>query len=173
MVAQAMNRQPVDISKMVMPQRPEWNALVPKLPLWFRKRLTALDKNLVPQFFPPAPIGGSRLSAQLFPVGVWGVCRKLPRTGWLWRTWAYKLAEPNGRPRMPNPNDLRLLRIARNLWRREELDTMDRWFDEICEQITKERDDQGVKACYAQAEQICRRMDVARKLNFFSMRNVA
>lgn len=82
------------------------------------------------------------------------------------------LLDANGRGRQPTPSDLKILRIARNLWRRQETDKLDECFDRLCSQMTKEDEAESVRRCYQMAAEICRKRDVARKLNFINARGV-
>jgi hypothetical protein len=119
----------MNVQRYIMPQRPDWNAIGPHLPLWFRRQLKKLDKRFVLQFIPPYPVLGSKLSRELFPRGCWVICRKLSRTGWLHNRWVMSLSDENGNPASPTPDSIAMLRVAKNLWRRSQADRLDQELD--------------------------------------------
>ena len=152
----------LNIHNYVMPPRPDWNAIGPRLPIWFIKQLNQLDPQLVTQFMPPAPILGSKLNSQLFPYGAWAICRRMRRTGWLHRRWAWSLCGPNGEPLTPTPETIRVLRISRNLWKQGRADVMDDSFDHAIRSAESAKSDESRERAMVEIERLCRMHDFAR-----------
>lgn len=153
-----MNR---DISHYVMPPRPDWNAIGPRLPRWFLSQLRQVDDMLVAQYIPPAPIMESKLSPLLFPNGVWAICRRMRRTGWLYKRWCWSLAGPDGELLMPTPETIRVLRLSRNLWRCRQADRLDDAFDQSIRAVESAREEDSRDSAIADIEGICRKHDFA------------
>jgi len=130
-----------------MPQRPDWNRMGPRLPGWFRKKLKRIDPLLVPQFIPPTfVVGKDGANGEQFPNGVWAICRRIRQTGWLHRRWVLGLFDMHGNSCEPRIQDIHAIQQARDYWRRNKADDLDREFGDACERIRnadcdKSRDD--------------------------------
>lgn len=126
------------LSRMFMPPKPQWNAMVPRLPAWFRIAIRKVDPNLTLQFFPPAseaiPDG---VNPEVYPDGVWAVVRRLPKTGWLHRRWTYGLYGMDGRQAQPTLKILQMIRVALKLWLRDAGDRMEASYDEACQAVLR------------------------------------
>lgn len=98
---------------------PVWNRRGPHIPAWFRRQLKWIDPRMVVQFTPPysedEPAG---VNPMLYPMGVWDVCYRMPRTGLLYPTVAFSLVTADGLYQPPSPWMIRLLRFARGARRR-------------------------------------------------------
>lgn len=112
-----------------MPVRPDWNAMGPRLPLWFRQGLKRIDKRLVLQFVPPSNHAEGGCDPTQHPFGAWAICRRMRRTRWLCKRWVYNLTAPNGLPIPPTRDLLKMLKRATALWRRGQHDRMEDMFD--------------------------------------------
>jgi len=130
--------------RWMMPPRPEWNAIGPRLPLWFTKRLKRIDAQLTLQYMPPRssrhPDG---VDPTLLPSGAWVICRRMPRTGWLFKQWVYSLADAKGNTVMPTMDLLKMINMAYRLWRRGKGTEMERMLDDA---ISNTRRDQAEKS---------------------------
>ncbi len=126
-----------------MEPRPEWNTLGPRLPLWFRRRLEKACPNMALQFIPArgtVPKGG--VDPHIYPHGVWIVCLKMKRTGWLHKRWLYAMAQrDDGSFLKPSMETIKLLRMTRDLSRRGDSQRMTDEFDRTCRSIKRERID--------------------------------
>ena len=132
--------------RFFMTPRPDWNKLGPYVPGWFRARLKRLDKRIVLQYMPPATQVPGGVNAQLYPHGVWAICRRLPRAGMLYKRWLFSLSDEHGRYRGVTMDMIDLLRYARNTWRSGQGSKLEEWFDRSIAAMTrqkrsKERDD--------------------------------
>lgn len=115
-----------------MAPRPDWNAMGPRLPVWFDPALKAVDPALTLQFFPPSnALSGMEegVNPELLPDGAWSVCLRLRRTGWLFKRAVYTLADPCGRWMPPNCEMIKLIRRARDMHRQSKGRRMDEEFD--------------------------------------------
>ena len=115
--------------RFFMSPRPDWNSLGPYVPGWFRARLKRIDKRLVLQFMPPATQVPGGVNAALHPQGVWAICRRLPRSGLLYKRWIFSLSDEKGRYRGVTMDMIDMLRYSRNLWRRGQVGKLEEWFD--------------------------------------------
>lgn len=118
-----------------------WNSVGPKVPIWFRQALERLDRRLVLQFMPPDYFDEKGVSSGQYPFGVWIIARRMPRTGWLLisKQWTFSLSDLAGRYKIPDHGDLKLLRVAKNMWKRGNLCKLDEVFDNQIKRIRKER----------------------------------
>lgn len=102
----------------LMTERRDWNRQGPPVPAWFRRRLNGIDPKLVMQFIPPGEEG---VSPDVFPQGVWTVCRRLRQSRFLFKQWTWAMTRPyDARPgcaHVPTYSALRLIRKARDCWR--------------------------------------------------------
>lgn len=110
--------------------RPEWNKWGPHLPLWFKMQLKRIDPNLVVQFRPPlcaaCPEG---VPADMYPYGVWDICRKLPITGYLCPTVVWSLADMDGNFSPPTGDTITIIRAAFSDWRNNRVGRLFRMLD--------------------------------------------
>lgn len=110
----------------LMPPRPRWNHYGPKLPAWFRPKMRKIDDALCLQFLVPTFVHPDGVEPEHYPNGVWIITRRMPHVGWLMlhKTWTWSLARqfPDGkwRHREPTYEDIEILRIGRDYWRRGE-----------------------------------------------------
>lgn len=122
----------------VMPSNRRWNALGVPLPLWFRRSLRRIDRRLTVQYMPPATVDPAGVNPAHFPYGLWTVCRKMPRTGWLHSRWVMGLFdEKTGRPRQPRRSDLAAIVECRNHWRRQRSERITDEFDRACKEMMR------------------------------------
>lgn len=149
----------IDVTRYIMPQRPDWNAVGPHLPFWFKRQLKKLDKRFVLQFIPPYPVLGSKLTPALFPFGCWVICRKLSRTGWLHNRWVMSLSDEFGNPARPTPDSIAMLRLAKNLWRRSQADRLDDEFDRSMRAVEAAQSQESRDQMLADLERILRKRD--------------
>lgn len=127
------------IRQSVMPAHPEWNALVEQPAAWFRVGIKRIDHLLTLQFMPPRcddfPGG---VNPAIFPGGVWAVFRRLPLSGWLRSTWVYALYNQYGGYQPPDGSALHMIRMARNLYLKNQGHRLDQYLDEACVGVAKE-----------------------------------
>lgn len=134
----------IDLRRYVMPVRKDWNAMGPNLPAWFRVALRRVDRKLALQYFPPATLASGGVNATMYPCGVWVVCRRMPRTGWLHSSWVLGLYdEITGMIRLPTMKDINDIKRARNLWRRSQKDHLSEEFDRSCAKIMQARTEES------------------------------
>lgn len=106
-----------DIAKSLMPVRKDWNRKGPPVPRWFRAKLKRIDPRLVLQYMPPCDPRdvGKGVDNRIYPNGVWAVCRRLPRTGYLLKQWVYCITDPQTKEHRPNVAVLRAIKYCRDL----------------------------------------------------------
>ena len=142
---------------MSMEPRPDWNAIGPRLPAWFRLRLSRIDPRLVLQFIPARTLDCREgVDPCQFPQGVWAICRLMRGTGWLSKRWTWSLSDQHGRYQEPGADTIELLRMARDLWRRDSVDAMERRFEEAIEEVQSERAQQSKAHMREYIQQLCR-----------------
>lgn len=124
---------------LLMPRRPDWNRIGPRLPVWFRPALRRIDKRLVLQYLPPDWLDSRGVNSREFPMGTWAICRRMGRTGRLWGRWFWNLTNPLGMYSPPTGETLCLLRIAARCWRRGGMAVLEREFDESVARMKAER----------------------------------
>lgn len=123
-----------------MKPRPDWNRMGPKLPNWFRVRLKRMDSMLCPQFIPPRePNGTEGVTQEIFPHGVWAICRRLPRTGWLHKRWCWRLTDDHGNYRPPDWHTVKLLRWCIALHRRNQHHRIEEQFDAVAASVARDK----------------------------------
>lgn len=124
---------------------PAWNRLGPPIPLWFRRQLARIDPGLVLQYIPPRtgrwPRGVNR---DVYPWGVWDVCKRLPRTGLLHPRAVWSLADEQGWYSPPGPDTIKLIRMAYSLHRRGQMDKLERVFEDSLIAINRAREEKSV-----------------------------
>lgn len=110
---------------------PELNRLGPPVPVWFRKALKKIDKQLVVQFRPPRSAEHPRgVDPTKFPLGSLEICKKIGRSNILHPFTVWSLADDKGRPAPPGPDSLRLIKRAYSLKRSAgNLEAMEREMD--------------------------------------------
>lgn len=117
-----------------------WNRLGPKLPAWFRTRLKRIDPNLVLQFLPPDTADvGSRLNGNLFPYGVWAVCRRMRGSPFLFKRWVWSLNNERGMYEPPGRDTIALLKRAHGMWRNGCLDQLEVEFVKVADAARREK----------------------------------
>jgi hypothetical protein len=117
------------LKSSVMQERRDWNAMGPKLPVWFREFLEEIDPDLVLQFVPPRPFAKGGCDPTQHPFGVWAICRRMPQTGWLFKRHVFDLSTPQGLPCPPTRDLCEMLLHSRGLWRTGKLDQLESLFD--------------------------------------------
>lgn len=146
------------IKLWVMPIRKDWNALGPKLPHWFVRRLEMIDPQLRMQFI---PVQSSRnpdgLNPLVCPSGAWIVCRRLRRTRWLFKRWVYSMCDSAGKPVPPSMDMLRLIRLAHRMWRRGQGQAIEDVFDKTLCDFQKERASESRKQLAQRIQDTMRR----------------
>ena len=161
--------------EMVMEPRPDWNAIGPRLPAWFRLRLSRIDRNLVLQFIPPRGTNGDGkgrggVDSGQFPEGVWVICRLLRGTGWLLKRWIWSLSDQYGRYQEPGADTIEMLRTARDLWRRDAGEVMEREMEEAIEAVKSDRVRNSREHLKEYLEQLCRVHQFVRRHSRVFMR---
>lgn len=129
-----------------MRRRPDWNHLGPPLPLWFKAAVKRVDRRLVLQFIPPRSIDPEGVPSAMFPLGVWYICGKIPRSpGWLTKRAIFALADEQGNPVHPTWDIIKLLREAKWDRRREGASRLEQEFEESIEALgrTKEKQERA------------------------------
>lgn len=142
-----------------------WNRMGPRISLWFRKKLKAIDKNLTLQFLPPCQPGarGQGIDNRFFPNGSWVVAKRLRRSGMLLKCWVCHLGEPLARFTQPGNHILRLIRRARNLMRQNQGGVM---LDQLDRSISRIRREEAAVQKGELADQIvdtCRRLGISKR----------
>lgn len=122
---------------LVMPARHDWNSMGPPVPPWFRKQLKLVDPTLVLQFVPPDTLDRNGMNSKYYPSGGWQICRKLPRTGFLHKVVVWSLLDREGYPAPPGPDTIKLLRLARNMWRHHDYLTMEETMDKAMQDAVR------------------------------------
>jgi hypothetical protein len=123
-----------------MQRRPDWNRKGYRLPAWFRLRLRRIDHRLCLQFFPPNTLDPEGVPAGTFPHGVWYICSRIRGSGrWLAKRAVFVLTDQAGRPAAPTHELVRLLKEARNLRRRGDLEALERRFEQYLVELERER----------------------------------
>ncbi len=120
-----------------MEPRPDWNAIGPRLPAWFRPALKRVDARLRLQYMPPRCIDPDGVDDRQFPYGVWTICRVMPGSKWLMRRWTMSLSDERGQPQEPGPDTIAMLRYSRDVWRRGEIEELDRALDTAIESVKR------------------------------------
>lgn len=110
---------------------PELNRLGPVVPVWFKKALAKVDKNLVIQFRPPRSENHPRgVNPVQFPRGALEICKRIGKSGLLHPYTVWSLADAQGKPAPPGPDTLRLIKRAYALKRSAgNLEAMERELD--------------------------------------------
>ena len=125
-----------------------WNRQGPPVPAWFRRRMKAIDPTLELQFFPPVdPIRSGRdgVDRRSSPNGQWAICRKMPRSKMLLKQWVWGFKPDKKNLAGFHPDILKVLRSARNLWRRSKYDQFTTTLDRSIARIHGERDEKARK----------------------------
>lgn len=127
------------VRRSVYHPRPEWNRLGPTVPLWFRQAIKRIDPDLTLQFIPPTTVDCRGVSSDIYPNGIWDVCKRLPRSGFLHPHTVVSLSDSRGRFCQPTPRLVKLLRIAYAFKRRGEIHRMETMVDRSLDEIKKAR----------------------------------
>lgn len=133
------------VNQMVMEPRPDWNAMGPRLPAWFRPRLKKVNSRLVMQFIPPrSTVHPDGVHPSKYPEGVWTVCARIPgRTAWLAKRWVWNLSDGHGRYRAPGLDTIHLLREAQRFWRDRDYDALER---EFARSVTRLKEEEAAES---------------------------
>lgn len=124
---------------------PVWNRLGPPIPLWFRRQLRWIDKDLMLQFVPPRGYISERgVNPEIHPYGVWNIGKLLPRTRFLNPCVVWSLTDMYGRYSPPQPATIKLIRTAYNLQCHNRIHELERLLDESLVQINRAREDRSV-----------------------------
>jgi len=122
-----------------MPIRHDWNRMGFPLPAWFRRRLKRIDPKLTLQYIPPSDADPRGCNRYEYPAGIWAICHRLRRTGFLHKRWTFALVDRSGNYRPPDGFLCKLLVYARNCWRRGEVTKLEEWFDKAIEATRREK----------------------------------
>ena len=156
---------------LVMEPRRDWNALGPKLPPWFRRRLKRIDPKLVLQFMPPRWFTPGGADPAQYPFGVWAICRRLPgTTGWLLKKWVWNLADQHGRYQDPGMDTIEIIRMARDLARSGQHDVLEREFGRTIDAIKTEKENETRGRLSERLVSLFRKYDVVAGSNHVFMR---
>ena len=138
---------------------PVWNRFGPPIPLWFKRQLKWIDPELVLQFIPPhytTEDGSVRgVPPELYPFGVWSICKKLKRTGLLHPRTVWCLADLNGVYSPPGPDTIRILRLAYNLQRRGNMDKLETMMDESIAGLNQARCERSLAKLQQNLQKFC------------------
>jgi hypothetical protein len=108
--------------------RPDWNRMGPPVPLWFRKRVEKLGFTL--QFIPPRSIYHPRgVNPDMYPGGVWDICKRLRRSKFLHPRVVFSLADSGGNYVRPCMETWRILRYALYLQRMNRMEELEDMMD--------------------------------------------
>jgi hypothetical protein len=120
---------------------PAWNRMGQRyLSARFRKRFDALfgKQGFVLQFIPPRSLLHQRgVNPEIYPFGVWDVCKRLPRSGFLHPRVVWSLADTEGRPSLPGPDTLRLVRTALFLQRNDRVEEIEETIDKSIQAVKR------------------------------------
>lgn len=153
----------LSLRDMVMEPRPDWNSRGPRLPAWFRLALSRIDSRLVPQFIPPRGPGEQEgVDAMQFPRGVWVICRLMRGTGWLLKRWIWSLADVHGQYQEPGPDTIAVLRMARDLWRRNCVGDMERQMDDAIASVKSSEAQRSKERMQEYVSRLCRAHNIVR-----------
>lgn len=101
------------LSRDLFRPKPEWNRQGPPVSLWFRKQLKKIDPRLTLQFLPVRSLRNPRgVPPNLFPGGVWDICIRLPKSGYLSPVAVWSLVDSEGNFAPPGADTVRLLKKA-------------------------------------------------------------
>jgi len=111
----------------------------PPLPCWFVKRLKRLDPRLVLQFTPPKSdrTDWKGVSPAIYPNGIWDICNKLRKTGFLHPVAVWSLTDSNGNFAQPGMDTIKLLRTALRICRKGGINKLERQMDASIREINK------------------------------------
>jgi len=120
---------------------PAWNRMGPPVPCWFRRKLREISPNLTLQFIPPMSDGTNwrGVNPVIYPNGVWDVCNKLKKTGYLHPVAVWSLADSNGNFAPPGMDTVKLLRTALRVCRKGQVAKLERAMDASILEINKAR----------------------------------
>lgn len=115
------------------------------------------------QFIPPRSENENEgVDPGQFPEGVWVICRLMRGTGWLVKRWIWNLSDQYGRYQEPGPDTIELLRSARDLWRRNAVDVMERQMEEAIAAVKNERIRNSRQQMKEYMQQLCRAHNIVR-----------
>lgn len=138
---------------------PAWNALGRRyLSARFRKRFDALfgKQGFVLQFMPPRSLLHLRgVNPDVYPLGVWDVCKRLPRSGFLHPRVVWSLADTEGRPSPPGSDTLRLVRTALFLQRNDRVEKIEETIDNSIQRIKRAGAEENEAAMRAMLRRYC------------------
>lgn len=147
------------ISDHMMPVRKDWNRLgknIIRIPPWFRRRLASIDKSYRLQYMPPCePWEDEGVNYQQYPYGLWAIC-KLMKSGFLAKQWVWILDRPTHKT-------LRILRLQRDLSRRNKVQRMEYKLDEATRQLKSARCSTSRAVAAERIMAQCRAMDITKR----------
>lgn len=139
-----------DYRRYYMHRRKDWNRKGPRLPLWFRQQLRRIDRRLVLQFIPGDAPG------MPWKGGAWYICSRVPRSNLLAKRAVYMMVTADGSPIPPSPQLIRVLREARRLRRRGNLDALERKHEASMLELGRAREQQSRERLIQQISQTMR-----------------
>lgn len=120
--------------------RPEWNRLGPPVSLWFRKQLERIDPKLVLQFLPVRSMKNPRgVPPNLFPGGVWDICIRLPRSGYLSPVAVWSLVDAEGNFAPPGADTVHLIKKAYAFHRNQQTERFEAEMDRSIQNLKRSR----------------------------------
>jgi hypothetical protein len=126
------------------------------MPLWFRRRLEWVDKDLTLQFIPPrdekTPKGAN---PEIYPMGIWVICKRLRKTGLLSPRVVWSLADIHGLPAKPTPKTFRLIQQAYRMQRRKQMDKMEEMMEEGLIEMNRAREERSVERLRSAIKKHC------------------
>lgn len=136
----------------IMAPRHDWNSWGPKVPPWFLRKLRHIDPALTLQYVPPNTLDPQGMNASQYPYGGWQICRKLPRTGWLHKVVVWSLVDKAGFPAPPGPDTVKILRMARQMWRHHDHSRMQDMLEDSIKQAQRAKAEKSEDALYESLE---------------------
>ncbi len=153
----------LNLRESIMEPRPDWNSQGPRLPPWFRLALERIDKRLVLQFMPcQTELSNEGVDPNQFPYGVWVICRKMRSSGWLCKRWIWSLSDKRGQYQEPGSDTIEMLRMSRDLWRRGDIDVLERRMEEAIEEVKAERVRNSKELSRQKVEELCSMHNIVR-----------
>lgn len=132
-----------DFRSWYMKRRRDWNRGAPPLPLWFRLALKRIDHRLVLQFIPPRTAERPDGVPSKWQDGAWYICASIPNSQWITRRAIFVLVDDNGRYLPPDRELIRVLRKARQARRRNQIDLLEKQYEESIDLLMKSREEKS------------------------------
>ena len=131
-----------------------------------------LNPRLVLQFTPPKSerTDWKGVSPALYPNGVWDICNRLRKTGFLHPVAVWSLTDSNGRFAQPGMDTIKLLRTALRICRKRGTEKLERMMDDSIMEINKARETKSVARLHNALQRHAGRFNGRQWNNRVSMR---